>query len=200
MNTDRYALMDAMGFAAIKHAKQKRRYSGDPYITHLMRVTERLQSLHPQFDITDDMLKAAALHDAVEDTDCTLEEIEARFGKTVRDYVAALSIDPRAGNRAARMAKYQAQIKAAPLEVQLIKFCDLSDNIDDIRTHDKSFFEVYRREGLKMADALEKIGPRLQNRLRWMLTHDEKYREEEPAGNGGQQPSCDGKPMGCRGN
>jgi (p)ppGpp synthase/HD superfamily hydrolase len=160
--------MDAMGFAAIKHAKQVRRYTGEPYVAHCMRVAEKLESLAAHFPVTDEMLKAAALHDTLEDTETTYKELQERFGGTVADYVAALSLDPTAGTRRQRYAKYAAQLRAAPAEVQRIKICDLWDNFFDIRQHDPSFFTVYRREALEIAKAMDKLGD-MQARLTGML-------------------------------
>ncbi|HYD19177.1 MAG TPA: HD domain-containing protein [Patescibacteria group bacterium] len=160
----RYALMDATGFAAMKHAKQVRKYSGDPYLTHLMRVAQKLESLEVYFPVTDEMLQAAVLHDVIEDTDCTADELRARFGDTVTGYVEALSIDFEAGKRQERMAKYAAQLHAAPAEVQRIKACDLWDNNADIRENDPGFHVVYLREVLAVAEGLDKLGP-LQPKL-----------------------------------
>src|SRR5688572_8148385 len=95
----RARLVDAAAFAAIKHAKQVRRYSGEPYVAHCVRVAAKLESLQKNFPVTDDMLIAALLHDTVEDTDCTLDELRARYGETVAQYVAALSLEDT-GSRA----------------------------------------------------------------------------------------------------
>jgi (p)ppGpp synthase/HD superfamily hydrolase len=168
LSDSRYPLIDAAGFAAIKHGAQRRKYSGDPYITHLMRVAQKLESLQVYFPVTDDMLKAALLHDVLEDTDCTPEELRGRFGDTVASYVADLTINPVARNRRERYARYTAQLAGAPLESQLIKACDLWDNAGDIRVNDPDFYPVYLREALQIARALDKIGP-VQARLIHLL-------------------------------
>ncbi len=63
--------------------KDMRRRSGEPYITHPVAVTVLLAEMR----LDADALVAALLHDTVEDTDVTFEEIEDRFGKTVRRIV-----------------------------------------------------------------------------------------------------------------
>lgn len=170
----KYALMEATGFAAVKHADQKRRYSGEPYIAHCLRVAGSLADMSADYPVTDDMLMAAVLHDTVEDTDCTFKEIEEKFGPTVSDYVRALSIDPAAGNRTARYQKYTEALAAAPFAVQLIKFCDLLDNVEDIRHHDKHFYPVYKKEVLRMALAMDKLGADLQGRLYDLVKKESK--------------------------
>lgn len=168
---NRFGIVNATGFAAIRHAKQVRRYSGEPYVAHCMRVAEKLLSLESRFPVTDEMVMAAVLHDVVEDTDCTVEELHRRFGDTVAGYVAALSIDPKAGNRRQRYRKYAEQLRAAPVEAQRIKICDLWDNISDIREYDPSFFRVYQREALILADALDKVGDDMREFLKSVLVN-----------------------------
>jgi (p)ppGpp synthase/HD superfamily hydrolase len=151
--------------ATRKHEGQKRRYTGEPYVTHCIRVAEKLESLEGLFPVTDDMLKAALLHDTLEDTDMTFKELQSHFGNTVAEYVQCLSLDPKAGNRRQRYAKYTRQLKNAPVEVQRIKACDIWDNLADIRQHDPDFFPVYRREALKIAEAMDKLDKDFQHRL-----------------------------------
>lgn len=73
----------AYSFAASYHAKQYRQ-SGEPYINHPVEVSYILaKDLH----MDEDSIIAAILHDTVEDTTATLEDIEERFGKTVAELV-----------------------------------------------------------------------------------------------------------------
>jgi guanosine-3',5'-bis(diphosphate) 3'-pyrophosphohydrolase len=80
--TDREVLAAAYSFAEEAHRGVMRR-SGEPYITHPVAVTELLAEMH----LDADALVAGLLHDTVEDTEVTLEEIEARFGEPVRRIV-----------------------------------------------------------------------------------------------------------------
>ncbi len=75
-------LCEAYEVAAKAH-KGVTRKSGDPYITHPVEVTRILAEMRLDLDA----LVAGLLHDTVEDTPVTLEEIEARFGPTVRRIV-----------------------------------------------------------------------------------------------------------------
>ena len=73
-------------FAAKKHRNVRRKDSDKtPYINHPIGVAEILTEEGGVTDV--DILCAALLHDTVEDTDTTFEEIEELFGKIVRDYV-----------------------------------------------------------------------------------------------------------------
>ena len=84
---------EAIVYAAKKHATQKRKGTGQPYLYHPLEVLS-LATL-----ITDDenVWCAAVLHDTVEDTDATIEEIEKMFGKEVADIVGDESEDKMKG-------------------------------------------------------------------------------------------------------
>ncbi len=79
---DRERISDAFGVAEEAHRGVQRR-SGEPYITHPVAVTALLAEMH----LDADALVAGLLHDTVEDTKLTLDEIEERFGATVRRIV-----------------------------------------------------------------------------------------------------------------
>lgn len=70
--------LKALSFAAKAHEGQFRK-DGNPYISHPIEIVKILSSLHAD----EDTLIAALLHDVPEDTQCTLEDIEKRFGKKI---------------------------------------------------------------------------------------------------------------------
>lgn len=73
-------LDEAYDFASLYH-KDQRRHSGEPYINHPVEVAFILaKDLH----MDEDSIISAILHDTVEDTSATLDDIEERFGTTVR--------------------------------------------------------------------------------------------------------------------
>lgn len=77
----------ALRWAASCHQGQTRRGSGVPYVEHVMAVAMILDRLG--FD--EDVVIAGLLHDAVEDTDVTLDAVEAQFGAQVAELVAHCS-------------------------------------------------------------------------------------------------------------
>ena len=83
---------EAIAFAIKAHDGMRRKKSGLPYILHPMEAAVIVGTM------TDDqnLLAAAVLHDVVEDAGVTLEEIEEKFGKRVRDLVASETEDKRA--------------------------------------------------------------------------------------------------------
>jgi len=86
---DTQLLDRAIVFAVKAHAGTERRGKGFPYIVHPMEAMEIVATMTPD----QELLAAAALHDTVEDTDVTIEQIRAEFGERIASLVAAESDD-----------------------------------------------------------------------------------------------------------
>ena len=91
LNTE---LLDrAIIFAVKAHAGTERRGKGHPYIVHPLEAVEIVSTMTKD----QELLAAAALHDTVEDTDVTVDQIRAEFGPRVAELVAAESDQFEAG-------------------------------------------------------------------------------------------------------
>lgn len=155
-------------FAAHKHRDHRRKYTDDPYICHPRNV--RLLVLGTP-GCSQAMLDACLLHDTVEDTDTTFEELEEHFGPETTDLVrwmTQVSV-PEDGNRAVRKEKDRQHLARAPAEAQTIKLADLIDNARSIRDHDPKFWLVYRREALALLAVLTRGDPDLRTMLTGIL-------------------------------
>ena len=84
---DTLLLDRAIVFAVRAHAGTERRGKGFPYIVHPMEAVEIVSTMTPD----QELLAAAALHDTVEDTDVTVEEIRREFGDRIASIVASES-------------------------------------------------------------------------------------------------------------
>lgn len=84
---DTQLLDRAIIFAVKAHAGTERRGKGFPYIVHPMEAMEIVATMTPD----QELLAAAALHDTVEDTDVTVEQIREEFGERIASLVAAES-------------------------------------------------------------------------------------------------------------
>lgn len=153
--------MRARDFANLAHARvqQVREYTFTPYIEHPEAVVEIVRSV-PH---TAEMLAAAWLHDTVEDTGATLEDIERLFGFEVASLVEQLTdvSRPGDGNRTARKAIDRAHTARATPQAKTIKLADLIDNSRSILEHDQAFARVYLREKAALLDALTDGDPTL---------------------------------------
>ena len=79
-------VLEAYEFGAVAHEGQTRK-SGEPYITHPVAVAQELAEMHLDWEA----ICAAILHDVVEDTEASLEEITEKFGEEVALIVDGVS-------------------------------------------------------------------------------------------------------------
>jgi guanosine-3',5'-bis(diphosphate) 3'-pyrophosphohydrolase len=121
-------LIDAFAFAAHKHRNQRRKDpDASPYINHPIALSRVLAIEGGVDDV--DTLVAAVLHDTVEDTETTYEELCAHFGVAVADLVMEVT-DDRSLPKAERKA---AQIEHAPHLTPRAKRIKLADKICNLR-------------------------------------------------------------------
>ena len=128
LNTE---LLDrAIVFAVQAHAGTERRGKGFPYIVHPMEAMEIVATITPD----QELLAAAALHDTVEDTDVTVEEIRAQFGERIASLVAAESDEMPAGvseedSWHARKKAAIDRLAAAPHDAKIVALGDKLSNM-----------------------------------------------------------------------
>ena len=121
-------LMKAVDFAAKKHKDQRRKdASATPYINHPVGVATILSQEAGIEDLV--LLQAALLHDTVEDTETTLEEIEENFGREVWDIVNEVTDD----KSLPKLKRKQLQIDNASKKMHKSKLVKLADKIYNIR-------------------------------------------------------------------
>ena len=136
----------ALKFSTAAHAavNHKRKYTGEDYIVHPIAVS----NLVKENGGTDEMIAAALLHDTVEDTNVTREQIAEEFGWKIFKLVVELTdvTKPEDGNRATRKAIEAKRLGMASKEAQTIKLADLIDNTKTIFKHDPKFAKVYKQE------------------------------------------------------
>lgn len=179
-------LMECVDFAAIKHVNQRRKDSkSTPYINHPIGIN----SFHPKLfrivivgctgvariltreaGITDIVvLQAALLHDTVEDTDTTFEELEEKFGKTVTDVVREVTDDKSLPSE----ERKRLQIVHAPTSSHKAKLVKLADKLYNLRdlcketpkgwTSKRS--EEYFKWSYKVVAGLRGTSPALESEL-----------------------------------
>jgi (p)ppGpp synthase/HD superfamily hydrolase len=119
----------AFGFAAQAHGSQLTP-DGYPYIYHIGLVAfELLSGLGDDSGVDADFaLQCALLHDVLEDTDVTYEDLTREFGRRVADGVLALTKNSQL-EKGNRMADSLARIVAQPREVWMVKLADRISNM-----------------------------------------------------------------------
>lgn len=129
LNTD---LLDrAIVFAVKAHAGTERRGKGFPYIVHPMEAVEIVATMTSD----QELLAAAALHDTVEDTDVTVEQLRAEFGDRIANLVAAESDTFVAGvsEKESWHARKQAAIDRLAKAPHDAKIVALGDKLSNMR-------------------------------------------------------------------
>lgn len=142
-------ILRAAAFARRAHEGQRRKYTARPYIEHPARVAGRVAA-HPR--ATEAMVAAAFLHDVVEDTPHTLDEIEAEFGPVVSRLVGELT-NPSKGSKAPRKARKQADLvhlATVSREAKIIKLLDRIDNLRDMMDAPDGFRHLYCAESRRL--------------------------------------------------
>ena len=136
-------LLQAASFAAQKHTGQTRKGKDQaPYINHPLEVANLLINEGKVEDY--DVLIAAILHDTVEDTDATREEIAEKFGENVASIVMEVTDD----KSLPKQTRKQKQVEHAPHltdGAKQLKMCDKISNITDIMNNPPDGWSDERR-------------------------------------------------------
>jgi guanosine-3',5'-bis(diphosphate) 3'-pyrophosphohydrolase len=157
-------VIKAAEFAAQKHKGQKRKGRDEcPYIDHLRSVARVIAEVGGIED--PEILAAAWLHDTLEDTETTPEELEANFGKRVRLLVEEVTDD----KSLPKDERKQMQIQHAPKLSQdavLIKLGDKISNIIDVTNTPPTHWPLERRKKyLDWAETVIYNCPKVNNAL-----------------------------------
>ena len=168
-------ILMAARLAADAHNGQTRKWGriNDPYILHPMRVAGRV-AIYPL--ATEDMVAAAWLHDILEDTKMTEQDlIAAGLGGPVTYFVKGLT-NPSKVLEASRDVRKQMDrdyLVRAPWEVRFIKLADRLDNVREMNADPKTpvdFDTLYRQESLLLLDALRGTDEEIENELIGQIT------------------------------
>lgn len=160
-------LLAVQAFADHAHGEQRRRYSGERYITHPVRVMETCSV----YTTSTDVLCAALLHDVLEDTPVPASAIhdflckilpEENVIKILQLVVELTDIYTHANypalNRRTRKKHEVARLARVSADAQMIKCADIIDNATNIFIHDPDFAHVYLQEGKTLLAKMNK-GP-----------------------------------------
>ena len=147
----------ALNFAAAKHSGMQRKNSAAPYILHPLEVAVIAGSITSDIEI----LAAAVLHDTVEDTDTSIEEIEQTFGKRVSFLVKAETENKRPEKDPAltwTLRKEESIQELKNTDDIGVKIIWLADKLSNMR----SFYSAWKTEGDKLWNKFNQKDPALQ--------------------------------------
>ena len=138
------SLLKALHFAADKHRDQRRKDAeSSPYINHPIEVAELLARIGGVTDLV--VLQAAILHDTIEDTQTTPDELEIVFGRRVREVVLEVTDD----TKIPKEDRKRLQIEHAPhlsVEAKLVKIADKIANVRAVTEGPPAKWSLARRK------------------------------------------------------
>lgn len=160
-----HRFIQAVDFAASKHRNQRRKdEEASPYINHPIALTRVLKV---EAGVSDpDVLSAALLHDTIEDTETTYEELEREFGPRIASIVAEVTDDkalPK-DERKRLQVEHAAHISR---EAKLVKLADKICNVRDMLDAPPAHWGLARRQeyfdwAKEVVDRLRGVHPRLE--------------------------------------
>jgi len=181
----------ASDYATRAHQRidHRRKYSKQPYHVHLEAVAKQVAVVSDDPEI----IAAAWLHDTVEDTPATLEDIEELFGKPVAELVEELTdiSRPSDGNRARRKEIDRKHTAQASGRAKTVKLADLIDNCKDITKHDPRFARIYLAEMGRLLDVLKGGNERLYEQALEVHARSTNRLGTEPVDAGAWSPGAD---------
>jgi guanosine-3',5'-bis(diphosphate) 3'-pyrophosphohydrolase len=136
-------ILDAALFAAQKHRNQRRKdVEASPYINHPLALAHLLATVGGVTDPT--VVCAALLHDTVEDTETTPEELEQRFGPAIAGIVMEVT-DDKGLDKDVRKSLQVTKVAGKSHEAKLVKLADKISNLGDILRSPPAGWPVSRK-------------------------------------------------------
>jgi (p)ppGpp synthase/HD superfamily hydrolase len=119
----------ALAFADSQHAGQRREVDGAPFVTHPLEVAGLLE----EAGYPDHVVAAGVLHDVLEDTDATRDDLAERFGEDVAELVSAVTDDPSIEDHTERKAALRRQVAGAGPDALAIYAADKISKARELR-------------------------------------------------------------------
>ena len=153
-------LLDAIRFADKKHKGQVRKVSGEEYFSHPLMVSYLLAKYKTSKNL-EMLLAASVLHDTIEDTKTTYNEILKRFGAGVMSLVEELTSDPAAVKKLGKneyLKKKLAGISSYALVIKLIdRLSNVTDNPTEKYVNDTIDLLKYLKKNRKLSKTHQAI-------------------------------------------
>ncbi len=173
----------AIKFATLKHLEKHQKVPGTdlPYVVHLSNVAMEIlvaAQNSANFEVAF-AVQLALLHDTLEDTSTTVEELDREFGPDIAAGVAALTKNAELP-KAARMSDCLSRIKKLSKEIWAVKLADRITNLQLPPSHWTNPKKMeYQKEALLILEELRGGNAYLENRLEAKIKEYEQYFQVE---------------------
>ncbi|QKF67598.1 bifunctional (p)ppGpp synthetase/guanosine-3',5'-bis(diphosphate) 3'-pyrophosphohydrolase [Arcobacter venerupis] len=174
--------VEVLNFAALAHGEQKTP-KGLPYLAHITCVAMEVINACEKSSLDEAKanlaISCALLHDVIEDTNITYDELYMKFGEDVANGVEALSKDITLNSKQAQMKDSIERLLTQSYEVQMVKLADRITNLQAPPEHwDNEKIKNYQKEASFILSCLGNSNIYLANRLKEKIEDYKKYIKE----------------------
>ena len=174
---DTVLITHALRFAAERHSSQRRKgQAKEPYVNHLAEVSELVADATEGKDAN--LIAAALLHDTIEDTETSSDELVATFNNDIAQLVADVTDDkslPKQDRKHLQVVNSRAQ----NMRVKLLKLADKTSNLRSLANSPPENWNTERKQAyidwaIKVAAGLKGVNPWLEERFDEALRRAQK--------------------------
>ena len=141
----------ALEFARKKHKGQMRKNNTPvEYITHPINVANLVKKYANNKENIDDLVSSAYLHDTLEDTNTTYEELICNFGNIISNLVKELTNNDVLKKEMGKTKYLSMKMANMSENALIIKLCDRLDNVSSLYDTNKAFIDKYLRETISI--------------------------------------------------
>ena len=164
-----FAMIDKAYRYAVEHHGEQKRKDGSPYVTHPIAVA---QIVADELHLDSESIVAALLHDCIEDTDATYDDIAKEFSPTIANLVEGVSKLSRVvytTKEEEQMENLRKMLMAMSRDIRVI-LIKIADRTHNMRTMEYQSREKQRQKSLETMEIYAPIAHRLgMQRMKWEL-------------------------------
>ena len=151
INNNELITNKALEFARKKHKGQMRKNNTPvEYITHPINVANLVKKYANNKENIDDLVSSAYLHDTLEDTNTTYEELICNFGNIISNLVKELTNNDVLKKEMGKTKYLSMKMANMSENALIIKLCDRLDNVSSLYDTNKAFIDKYLRETISI--------------------------------------------------
>ena len=171
INNNELITNKALEFAREKHKGQMRKNNTPvEYITHPINVANLVKKYANNAENIDDLVSSAYLHDTLEDTNTTYEELICNFGNIISNLVKELTNNDVLKKEMGKTKYLSMKMANMSENALIIKLCDRLDNVSSLYDTNKAFIDKYLRETISILNYI--INNRSLNSIHLNIIND----------------------------
>ncbi len=174
--------VEVLTYAALAHKEQKTP-KGLPYLTHIACVAMEVINACEKSGLSEEKsnlaVSCAILHDVIEDTDVSYDDLYVKFGVEIADGVESLTKDKSLNSKQEQMRDSIERLLTQPYEIQMVKLADRITNLSTPPNYwDNDKIKSYFREASFILSCLKNSNIYLAKRLEEKIEKYKKFIKE----------------------